>query len=79
MVETHAMLLAATAADGWAVAPAVVDSWTEPPKAPVRLTPLQLPLKLELKLLSVSGTVNAGAMAKALVVPAVSVACTWNL
>ena len=57
----------------------VDDCWTDPPKAPVRFCPLQLPLKLVLKLLSVSGTVKLGETVKALTCPALSNTWTWYL
>src|SRR6266851_9698661 len=78
MVETHARLVAGAAFDGLAVAPAVLDCATEPPNAVERLTPLQEPLKLDWKLLSVSGTVNEGMIENALRLPCLSTACTWN-
>src|SRR2546428_3088352 len=68
-VDTSAKLVAGAALDGWAVAPGVEDSATEPPKALLMFTPLQLPLRLELKLLSVSGTWNDGLTANVLTVP----------
>ena|SRR2546426_7058887 len=77
-VETHARLVAGAAFDGWAVAPGVVDSWTEPPNALEMLTPLQPPLKLELKLLSVSGAVKELPIENGLRLPCLSTAWTWN-
>src|SRR2546429_9925160 len=77
-VETRARLVAGAAFEGWAVEFAVADSWTEPPKALLMFTPLQVPLKLELKLLSVSGTWNDGLTAKVLTWPCLSTAWTLN-
>ena len=75
-VDTNATLLAENALAGPATEPAVLENCTDPPKAPVRFAPLQLPLKLVLKLLSMSGSVKVGAIAKALTLPCLSVACT---
>src|SRR5919201_4356392 len=75
-VETTAKLLAVCGFCGLAVAPAVVENWTEPLNAPDRFWPLQLPLKLDWKLLSVSGTLKVGPAANGLSLPVLSTAWT---
>ena len=77
-MDTHARLVAGAAFAGAAIAPAVLDSCTEPPNAPTRFNPLQLPLKVELKLLSISGTLRLAAWANGPALPAASTAWTLN-
>src|SRR5437763_1815748 len=69
---------AAPACGGARIRLAVLDSGTDPPSAPTMYTPLQLPLKLGLDLLWVSGTLRLAAWTNGPALPAASTACSLS-